>query len=319
MALHLPGCPPLTEDTGVPLPRGVSFVIPVFNKAPYLARVFAALEDQSGDFDREFIFVDDGSTDDSFAVLERLTAGRDDVTIHRQANHGSAHASNQGIIRAKYAFIKFVDADDLVGRHGTRMLLEALEAHPDAVLSFGDWTRFAMEGPAPDIISQDAPGTIAVLDNPVRAAIKNSLFNPTQCLVRTDAVRAAGGCDERIRFSQEYTMTLRMALLGAFVKIAATVAWRPSVVPGSLSTNEPRQLQRVTMSYAWFLRDFPDLPFGLRYFAARRAAGRAWHFARRHRGATWLNSAWPWRYLWAHLPVPRDHAASIEGSAAVFD
>lgn len=310
----------MNTDSGIRQAEdGVSFVLPVFNKVPYLPAVCRALADQAGDFSREFIFVDDGSTDGSAALIEQLTDGWENVTILRQSNHGSAHATNQGIARARMPFIKFVDADDLVGRHGTRLLLDVLRREPSAVVSFGDVVFFPLDGPDPDLTSTDSPGAATLLENPVRAAIRNSLFNPTQCLARTEAVRRAGGCDERVVFSQEYTLTLRLARLGSFVKIAAPVAWRPETVPGSLSTNEARQLQRVTMSYAWFLRDYPDLPPMLKFFAARRAAGRAWKFARRHRGAGWLNSAWPWRYLLAHLPLPRDHAAFIEGCAAAFD
>ena len=54
---------------------GVSFVVPVYNKAAYLPDVLAAIRAQRGDFAWQYIFVDDGSTDDSLAILERLTAG----------------------------------------------------------------------------------------------------------------------------------------------------------------------------------------------------------------------------------------------------
>ena len=38
----------------------VTFVIPVFNKSSYLKTVIKSLKKQNGDFDREFIFIDDG-------------------------------------------------------------------------------------------------------------------------------------------------------------------------------------------------------------------------------------------------------------------
>ena len=43
----------------------VSFVVPVFNKSLYLKPVINSLKSQKGDFDKEYIFIDDGSTDDS--------------------------------------------------------------------------------------------------------------------------------------------------------------------------------------------------------------------------------------------------------------
>jgi glycosyltransferase involved in cell wall biosynthesis len=298
---------------------GVSFVIPVYNKAPYLKDVLAAIQDQDGDFDREYIFIDDGSTDGSFDLLRELTAGWRNTIIHRQDNRGSAHATNRGIERASMSFVKFVDADDLIGRHATRLLLEALSAEADAVLSYGGVVYYPPDGPLPDLASTVEAGGRLFMPSPVRAALRNSLFNPTQFLARTDALRRAGGCDERVVHSQEYSLTLRLARLGGFIRIHAPVAYRPAAVPGSLGAHQGRQLKRVTMACAYFLRDFPDLDVGLKGFAARRAAGRAWKYARRNKGAGWFNSAWPWRNLLSYLPLPRNHAAFVEGCAAAFD
>ncbi len=75
---------------------GVSFVVPVYNKAPYLKDVLAAIRDQVGDFEREYIFIDDGSTDGSIELIQELTLNWANVIIHRQENHGSAHATNRG-------------------------------------------------------------------------------------------------------------------------------------------------------------------------------------------------------------------------------
>ena len=47
----------------------VSFVIPVFNKAKFLKYVIESLKQQSGKFEREFIFIDDGSTDNSYKMI----------------------------------------------------------------------------------------------------------------------------------------------------------------------------------------------------------------------------------------------------------
>ncbi|WP_374300517.1 glycosyltransferase family 2 protein [Ferrovibrio sp.] len=298
---------------------GVSFVIPVYNKAPYLKDVLAAIQDQDGDFDREYIFVDDGSSDGSADLLRALTADWPNTIIHRQDNQGSAHATNRGIERASMPFVKFVDADDLIGRPATRLLLETLIAEPGAVLAYGGTVYYPPEGPLPDLAAPVDAGERLVMPSPVRAALRNSLFNPTQFLVRTDALRRSGGCDERVVHSQEYSLTLRLARLGSFIRIDAPVAYRPAVVPGSLGTHQGRQLRRVTMACAYFLRDFPDLDVGLRDFAVRRAAGRAWKYARRNKGAGWFNSVWPWRNLLSYLPLPRDHAAFVEGCAAAFD
>lgn len=118
--LLLPGRVGYSTATDVEEGVRVSYVLTVYNKSRYLPFVIEGLRRQEGDFDREFIFVDDGSTDDSVELIERLTAGLPGVTIHRQANQGPSVATNIGFSRATGDYIKPVDADDVFfpGRHG---------------------------------------------------------------------------------------------------------------------------------------------------------------------------------------------------------
>ena len=51
----------------------VSFVCPVFNKQKYLKAVIDSIKNQKGEFDREFIFINDGSTDLSLEYLKKFT------------------------------------------------------------------------------------------------------------------------------------------------------------------------------------------------------------------------------------------------------
>jgi glycosyltransferase involved in cell wall biosynthesis len=295
----------------------VSYVVPVFNKARWLPAVLDALKAQRGDFAREYIFVDDGSTDDSLALLRGATRDWPDVTIVTQPNAGSAAATNAGIARARLPYIKFCDADDLLAADATRVLLAVLAADPAACLAYGarHWYR---PGERPDLERPLASGTVARIDDPVLPALRNSLFNPTQFLARTERVKASGGCDERIVFSQEYSLTLRLALQGPFLRVDTPVAWLLHEAEGRLSGNTGRQLQRVTLACANFLRDHPTLPESIRRFACRRAAGRAWRWQKRHRHAGIL-SPWFARYILSFLPAQTDPVAFIAACAAAFD
>ncbi len=105
----------------------VSFVVTIYNKAPVLPFLTAGLGAQEGGFEREFIFIDDGSTDGSAAVLRGLTAGWDNLTILSQPNAGPAAALNAGFERARGDYIKPMDGDDLLLPWATRRLIEAIE------------------------------------------------------------------------------------------------------------------------------------------------------------------------------------------------
>jgi len=272
---------------------GVSFLVPVYNKAPHLPAVLRQISRQTGAFPRQFVFVDDESTDGSLEIVREITANWENTVIHRQQNKGSAGATNACIERADQPFIKFVDADDLIADSATETLLCAIDGS-DACLAYGGVTHYADENEIDLAEMVENPET-ELLPDPLRLAMKNSLFNPTQCLARTEAVKETGGCDERVVHSQEYSMTLRLARRWPIMKVHAPIAFIPQEAI-RLSNNEARQLQRVTRALALFLSDHPDLGDDLRRFACRRAAGRAWHYARRRAGAG-FGSPWFRRYL----------------------
>ena len=294
---------------------GVSFVVPVYNKAPNLEAVLRQIARQEGGFPRQHVFVDDGSTDASLRVLERITASWQDVVVVSQENRGAAAATNRGLALADQPYIKFVDADDLLADAATLTLLRALDGS-EACLAFGDAVRYDDESRI-DLASSVAAPRIERLERPLRLAMRSSMFTPVQCLARAAAVTEVGGCDERLVHAQDYSLTLRLAHRWPLLHVRAPVAFVPRNVEQRLSHDQARQLQRVTRAVALFLRDHPEVAVELKRFACRRAAGRAWLYARRRRGATVL-SPWLWRYLRSFFGGHADHADFVEACCDAF-
>lgn len=297
---------------------GVSFVVPVFNKADWLPAVIDRIAAQRGDFPRQYVFVDDGSTDNSIDIVREKTKGWDNLVIEQQANAGSAVATNRGIALADREYVKFVDADDLLHADATRILLRALQDDPAACLAYGGYQVFSDMSDL-DLDSDLGSPAITRLEKPLRQAIYNSLFNPTQFMARTDALRQVGGCDERVVFSQEYALTMRLARQWDFLKLDATIAFLPETVGTRLSHNKGRQLQRVTRAVQLFLEDHPDLPWRLRQQVARRIAYRSWKYHRRIDGAGWLTNPIFWRQARAWLPILGGHANFVAECGKVYD
>jgi glycosyltransferase involved in cell wall biosynthesis len=297
---------------------GVSFVVPVYNKADWLPAVLDRIEGQRGNFTRQYVFVDDGSTDASLAILREKTKGWDNLVIEEQVNAGSAAATNRGIELANQPFVKFVDADDLLHADATQILLDALIGDTDACLAYGGYAVFQDMGTL-DLEGDLGEPVMTRLVKPLRQAIYNSLFNPTQFLARTDALRQVGGCDERVVFSQEYALTMRLARHWDFLKLDTTIAYLPETVGTRLSHNKGRQLQRVTRAVELFLRDFPELPWVLRQQVARRIAYRSWKYHRRIDGAGWLTNPIFWRQARAWLPILGGHANFVAECGKVYD
>lgn len=86
----------------------ITIIIPNYNNAKTIERCLNSILDQINEL-IEVIVIDDGSTDNSLAILNKY---RKDITIISQANCGVGEARNRGIKEAKGKYIWFVDADD---------------------------------------------------------------------------------------------------------------------------------------------------------------------------------------------------------------
>ncbi len=73
----------------------VSFVLTVYNKEYFLPAVLDAVVAQSGDFEREYVIVNDGSTDDSLSLIRAFAERTPNVVIVDQPNGGCSKAATR--------------------------------------------------------------------------------------------------------------------------------------------------------------------------------------------------------------------------------
>ena len=286
---------------GEAMMSGVSFVVTVYNKEPFLPLVIEALFAQTGEFDREFIFIDDGSTDASWDLLQRLTAGCRNIRLLRQANAGPAVATNVAVRAASFPWLKIVDADDMLAPQCTELLLEAatrLQLRLARVL--------AMNYRLGEPIDFD-PGTL--LDFQVRrenlllSCLKNSPCNLSPLLIERALFWEVGGCDERL-FTQDYSLLLRLTWRSDVAAIGPMpLTASPIEAPNRVSDNQQRMLRETNLAMMFFLAETPGLPWRHHWQAVERMFGRAWKWRRRKRGAG-LSSRWFWLYALARVAPP---------------
>lgn len=104
----------------------VTVVVPVYNAEKTIESCYQALETQTLE-GIELIFIDDGSTDQSFSILERLKNNQEFVSIYSCRNQGPSHARNLGIQKAKGKYLMFCDSDDVVDRNWCSFLYQEAE------------------------------------------------------------------------------------------------------------------------------------------------------------------------------------------------
>ena len=104
----------------------VTIILPTFNRARFLPEAFASIDAQTFR-DWELIVVDDGSTDDTEAVV-RAWSDRIDRHLHyvKQENRGAYGARNTGLDHATGEYVAFFDSDDLWLPHHLARCVEAL-------------------------------------------------------------------------------------------------------------------------------------------------------------------------------------------------
>lgn len=110
----------------------VSVIVPTHNRAHYLGQALASLRDQTlGEI--EIIVVDDGSTDDTPALLAAFGDQRL-VVVRHAVNRGIPAARNSGLERAGGRYVAWLDSDDIARPDRLERQAAYLTAHPDTAM-----------------------------------------------------------------------------------------------------------------------------------------------------------------------------------------
>ena len=99
----------------------VSVIIPVFNTEKYISKCLSSLVNQTLD-DIEIICVNDGSTDNSLEIIEKIANNDARIKIINQEHKKQGAARNAGLRIAEGEYIGFVDSDDWIDLNYYEML-----------------------------------------------------------------------------------------------------------------------------------------------------------------------------------------------------
>jgi glycosyltransferase involved in cell wall biosynthesis len=213
-------------------PALVSTIIPVFNREPMLRDAVASVLRQSYR-PIEIIIVDDGSAEATAAMLEALAAEHEEITVIHQPNRGPGMAREAGRLRARGAFIQYLDSDDLLEPEKFAMQVRGLEAHPDTGASYG-WTR--LRKPDGSVDEQPTKRTGERIDAMFPSFLQSRWWDTSTPLFRREVVDAAGPWLD-IRVEEDWEYDARVASLGTRLHYcAAWVSETRQLDPGRAST-----------------------------------------------------------------------------------
>jgi glycosyltransferase involved in cell wall biosynthesis len=108
----------------------ISIIVPVYNAQQYLNETVSSVLNQTYK-DFELILINDGSTDDSLAVLEKLKETDSRIKVFNQSNKGVTATRKFALSLSNGAFITFLDADDSFYPNSLELLMKEVEEEED--------------------------------------------------------------------------------------------------------------------------------------------------------------------------------------------
>lgn len=108
-----------------------SVIIPLYNKAPYVAKAIGSVLDQTFK-DYELIVLDDGSRDESAKIASQTIEGHEKCRVIRQENGGVSMARNHGVAASQGDYLCFLDADDWWDPSFLAEISKLIETFPEA-------------------------------------------------------------------------------------------------------------------------------------------------------------------------------------------
>jgi glycosyltransferase involved in cell wall biosynthesis len=194
----------------------ISVIIPTYNRAHCVNDAIDSVLSQSFQ-DIEVIVVDDGSTDGTSEVLR---AYEDRLKVIRQSNGGVSAARNNGIRAARAEWIAFLDSDDTWEKNKLKIQAEDLEENPGAVAHIADAFVNDPANPLPSMFQlwglRSEFTSVKFRERPLLDVLR-AWFMVSCCVIRREAIEAAGYFDTSIRIFEDFDLLTRVALEGPFV------------------------------------------------------------------------------------------------------
>jgi hypothetical protein len=189
------------------MPR-VSVITPCFNNEKEIGVTLESLIKQSFR-DWECVVIDDGSTDDSAAVVNDSSRKDPRIRLLRQANSGPSVARNNGIDAARGEFTLFLDGDDWIGPRMLECCTRMLDGNVEASAAYANQTMF-FDGTDHQLPMAGPPHSGRLFPELARG----NRLGPGSVLWRSSLFEHVGRFDPAIPGCEDWDFFVQLARLG---------------------------------------------------------------------------------------------------------
>jgi glycosyltransferase involved in cell wall biosynthesis len=194
----------------------VSIIVPAYNYAGFVAQAIDSALQQSHS-NIEVVVVDDGSTDNTAAVVGALVKQDARVRYIHQRNQGLSAARNTGVQHAEGEYVVFLDADDVMHLEKIQAHLEHFAQKPDTDISYGRSRYFLSGKPEETFASFDLdnndwmPRVSGSATTVMPALVVNNIMPVCSAMLRSSAVARLGDFDTTLKSLEDWDYWLRAA------------------------------------------------------------------------------------------------------------
>lgn len=185
----------------------ISVIVPVFNRSNLIVRCLDSIINQTFP-PFEIIIVDNASTDETYAVVERWMQANSNkgipLLLLTEEKRGACHARQKGLENASGDYISFFDSDDMMRSGLIERVSQEIESRPEIdIISFQN-IIYGLDGKEkiPAIIKSDL----------IESHLIHSQLRTLGYIVKKEFLIKAGGWRKKLPVWDDYELGLRLLL-----------------------------------------------------------------------------------------------------------
>ena len=244
----------------------ISVIMPCFNAATTIRRsITAALKQEYQNI--ELLVVDDGSNDNSLAIIKSIAETDSRLNLIEQYNSGPAAARNAGLSHAEGAFVAFLDADDTWNSSCLMELCAPLNSDKRLALAYCGWQNLWTHR---DDQKPFIPPNYQKVDKNLKL-FTSCRWPIHAALTRRECIERAGGFDESLSSCMDFDLWLKIGSSAPIARVAKVLAYYHHHSGEQITKNTLRVATNHHRVQRNFLRNYPDRLRAAKASEVRRA------------------------------------------------